>query len=142
MKVSDDTYCIDANVILRYLTQDVARQYDKASVIMKAVENGEIAVFCDPVTLSEVVWALTKSYGLSGERIWNGLAPILKSDGFLVPDKARYIRALQLFAESIDHFGDACACAAAMEKGKGRVFSFDRDLSKVEGVTRLESPKP
>ncbi len=142
MKASSDVYCIDANVILRYLTQDVAEQFQQASAIMKAVESGEITVFCDPVTLSEVVWALKKYYELPAKRIWKGLAPIIKANGFVIPDKARYIRALQLFSESIDHFGDACACASATEKSGGRVFSFDKDLSGVEGVTRLEGLTP
>lgn len=142
MKATECAYCVDANVLLRYLTQDVQDQYLKAESTMKAVENGDFRVFCDPVTLSEVVWALLKFYSLTGEQIWEGLAPIVKSDCFVLPDKPRYVRALELLSKGMDHYGDACACAAAMEKCGGKLLSFDKALSKVNGIQRLEQPTP
>ena len=36
------------------------------------------------------------------------------------------------------HFGDACACAAAIEDCQGRLLSFDRKLTGVAGVARAE----
>ena len=59
-------------------------------------------------------------------------------DGFVIPDKERYVRALGLFASRVPHFRDACACAAALEECKGRLLSFDRELSRVDGVQRTE----
>jgi hypothetical protein len=32
-----------------------------------------------------------------------------------------------------------CACAAALEECKGRLYSFDAELSKIEGLDRRES---
>jgi predicted nucleic-acid-binding protein len=66
------------------------------------------------------------------------LEPIVNLDGFVITDKDRYIRALDLFATSVPHFGDACACAAALEECEGRVLSFDKKLAGVEGVRRSE----
>jgi hypothetical protein len=34
-------------------------------------------------------------------------------------------------------FGDACACAAALQRCEGRLVSFDRKLSGVDGISRL-----
>jgi predicted nucleic acid-binding protein len=130
---------IDANVILRYLLRDNEQQYERAAAILQAVDRGEARVACDPVTLAEVVWVLSARYGLPNHEISEGLAPLVKAEGFVMPAKGRYIRALELFAGSVKHFGDACACATALEGCEGRLYSFDRKLSSVAGIQRTES---
>lgn len=139
MRTDAELFTIDTNIILRYLTRDAPDLYAKSVRIMRRLAAREIRVFCDPVTLSEVVWALTKYYGKTPADIWEALEPIVKDEGFLIPNKDRYIRALELHASSVPHFGDACACAAALETRDGRLLSFDRSVSGVPGVQRLES---
>lgn len=138
MKASSELFAIDANVILRYLLQDNDKLSPKADTIIEGIEDGRIRVFCDPITLAEVVYVLLRIYQQEPGRIYEGLEPIVKQDGFLMPEKTRYIRALELFAGHIPHFGDACACAAALESCEGRLLSFDKKLSNVEGITRAE----
>ena len=129
---------IDANVILRYLLGDDRELAAKSAGILQAVERREIAVVCDPVTLAEVVWVLSSYYKLPNPEISEGLGPLLRADGFTVACKDRYIRALQLLAGNVKHFGDACACAAAFEECEGRLYSFDQKLSSVPGIHRTE----
>ncbi len=132
-------FAIDANVILRYLLRDDEQQYKRAAAILHAVDRGEARVACDPVTLAEVVWVLSARYGLPNHEISEGLAPLVKAEGFVMPVKGRYIRALELFAGPVKHFGDACACATALEECAGSLYSFDRKLSSVEGIGRTDS---
>jgi predicted nucleic-acid-binding protein len=129
---------IDANVIIRYLTQDHAILSPKADAIIEGVEDGCLCVFCDPIILGEVVWVLSSHYQLDRAEVIDALEPIVNLDGFVIPDKERYVRALGLFASRVPHFGDACACAAALEECKGRLLSFDKSLSRVDGVQRTE----
>jgi predicted nucleic-acid-binding protein len=82
---------------------------------------------------------LLSVYKVSRERIAQDLESLLAADGLVMQDKARYAQALRLFAGPIPHFGDACACAAALEDCDGNLLSFDRKLSRIDGVTRLES---
>lgn len=140
MKPSAEVYSIDANVILRYVMHDDPKLFAKAHGILRGVQSGQTVVTCDPVNLAEVVWVLRSFYRLTNEQICEGLLPILNPDGFLVPDKERYLLALKLFAEGVKSFGDACACAAALQDCDGRLYSFDAKLSKVPGITRSESP--
>jgi predicted nucleic-acid-binding protein len=98
----------------------------------------ECVVECDPVTLAEVVWVLKSFYKISNADIEEGLLPIVQSSGFRMSNKDRYLIALNLFATSLRSYGDACCCAAALESCDGRLFSFDRALSGVPGVARLE----
>ena len=129
---------VDANVILRYLLEDIPAQADAAEAMFEGIHSEETRVWCDPVTLAEVVHALTRGYKLEPAHIVKSLWSIVIAPGFLIPNKVLYLRALRLFATSVSRFGDACACAAAMEQTEGRLYSFDKKIPKVEGITRLE----
>lgn len=131
-------YAVDANVIVRYLTRDHEELWRKADALVRAMDDGRIELLCDPVTLAEVVFVLGSFYKLPREQIFDIMEPIVTSKGFAIPDKSRYIKALELYGNSVAHFGDACACAAAIEHCEGRLLSFDKKLSSVESIQRLE----
>lgn len=139
MPGSAKTYELDANVILRFVLHDHEELWAKATAIMEAASNGLVMLHCDPVIVSEVIFVLASRYKISRARIVQTLERILKPESVVMPNKQRYLRALRIYAETNAHFGDACACAAAIEDCKGRLFSFDRSLSKVEGITRRET---
>jgi len=139
MRTSGKQLVVDANVILRYLVHDDDALYAKAAAVFKAIEAGRVSVLCDPVILAEVVWVLASYYKISRDEIAEDLESLLEADGFTIPNKDRYVRALRLYAGSVPHFGDACACAAAIEDCGGKLLSFDRKLSAVKGISRLES---
>jgi len=44
-------YAVDANVILRFVLGDVPALSRKAQAAFKAVDNGDVALRCDPVNL-------------------------------------------------------------------------------------------
>ncbi len=134
-------WTVDANVILRYLLKDDPKLAAKARAIWQSVEEGGTVAVCDPVTLAEVVFVMCSVYKLPNEAISEALLGLLQSEGVAMPDKGRYLLALRLFAGPARHFGDACACAAALEVCEGRLYSFDRDLSGVPGIQRRESPQ-
>jgi predicted nucleic-acid-binding protein len=133
-----EALAIDANVILRYLVRDDKALWEKADAVMRRMDRGEVVLDCDPVILGEVVWTLTSFYKLPRERIASALLGLLSAEGFRVLGKDRYVRALQLYSTSVPHFADACASAAAIEDCDGQLLSFDRALSRVEGVSRHE----
>lgn len=138
MKDSNKVCAIDANVILRYLLRDNEEQWVKAHAVIAQVEDGALVVVCDPVILAEVVWVLTSVYKLTHQHAASIVIPLVKADGFSVPNKDRYIRALELYATTVPHFGDACACAAALEQCGGKLLSFDKKLSGISGIQRQE----
>ena len=137
--MSAKAYSMDTNVIVRFLTKDDVILHGKAEEIMRAITQGRVRIACDPVILAEVVWVLSSYYRLPKADISKALLAIVKPDNILIPNKSRYIRALEIFGKGQAHFGDACACAAAIEDCEGRLFSFDRELSKVAGIHRSEN---
>jgi predicted nucleic-acid-binding protein len=130
---------LDANIILRFLVQDGGELAEKATRIMAAVEDGEIEAVCDPVILAEVVWVLSSYYGQEPSKVSEVMRTLIKAEGIRLAEKDRYARALEIFAAGAIHFGDACACAAALEVAGGRLLSFDRKLARVSGITRAEA---
>jgi len=134
-----ECYQLDANVILRFVLRDHEELSAKALEIMQAAEEGRIVLHCDPVIMSEVAFVLSSTYDATRREIAETLENVLKRESVVLPNKQRYLRALRIYAESNAHFGDACACAAAIEECEGRLFSFDRELSKIEGIHRSET---
>lgn len=139
MKDLIDTLAIDANVIIRFLLRDHAELSPKAKAIIDAVQAKRLRVLCDPVTLAEVAWVLKSFYKLTPEQIVKELRPLVEAECFRVPNKGLYLRALDLFSSTVPHFGDACACAAALEECEGKLLSFDKKLSRADGIERLEN---
>lgn len=132
-------WTVDANVILRYLLADNKQLTAQALAFFQAIDNGELTAHCDPVTLAEVVFVLSSRYDMPNSEISEGLTALFTREGIQMTDKPRYLHALELFAGPVKHFGDACACAAALEQTQGQFFSFDRKLSSVPGITREQT---
>jgi len=130
---------VDANVILRFVLGDDPELSAKARTVFEAMERGEVVLACDPVNLAEAVWVLASYYKASGADIADALLPLVKAAGFHVPEKDRYVQALELFGQGVLRFGDACACATAIAAGSGRLISFDRRLSSVHGIRRIKT---
>lgn len=140
MRTGGSPVAIDANVILRHLLGDNPELSPKARDTMNAVQRGQLTVVCDPVTLAEVVWVLQRFYKMDQREMANELDPLLGANHFMMADKALYRQALALYGASVSHFGDACACATALQECNGKLLSFDQELSRVNGVERIETP--
>jgi len=139
VKTSLENLAIDANVVLRYLLRDNDELFAKAKDIFAAIDNGSITVELDPVILAEIIFVMQRVYKQSPADIAAVVLPLIQHEQIIVPDKERYLRALHLYADGLAHFGDACACAAAIERCGGQLLSFDRDLSKIPEVVRREN---
>lgn len=129
-----DLYCIDANVILRFLLGDNEELGPAAEAVILAVERGDLSVWCDSVILAEVVWVLSSFYKVERAKITECLLPLIQMKHFLMAEKDRMIRALKLFSGPVPHFGDACLCAVARDVSEGRIISFDRKLKNAPGI--------
>ncbi len=139
MKTSREYLAIDANVILRYLLGDNDELFFKAKDIFMAIDTGSLAVELDPVILAEVVFVMQRVYKQSPADIAAVVIPLIQHEQIVVPEKERYLRALHLYANGLSHFGDACACAAAIERCEGQLLSFDRGFGKTPDIVRRES---
>ena len=129
---------IDANIILRYLTDEPREQAEGAARLFEAVARGEEEVLLQEVVVAEVVWTLASYYRMPRSDITSALLELLAEEHIAAADKESLRLALVLFSERNLDFADGLLAAKALQAGDRVVYSFDRHLDRIPGVIRRE----
>lgn len=87
--------------------------------------------------MTEVVRVLESFYGHERRQIARTLSEFLHSDGLEAQGLDVLTEALVLYEEHHLDSADALLAATARRDGPTTVYSFDRDLDRVPGLTRL-----
>lgn len=111
---------IDANVILRYLLNDVEEMANQAKEIIK------IGAWTLPEVIAEVVYVLKSVYKVEREEISNAILEILNE--LEIEHKATIIEAVKIFSETNLDFVD-CVLIAYNRVENAKIFSFDKKLN-------------
>ena len=127
---------IDANVILRLLTDHPAEQADVAEALVRRADNGEVRLFVCSIVVAEVAWVLMSSYGFSIAAATKVLLNFLASDGVVVDEGPLVNTVLHTMAATGVDYADAVVAVRARLTG-APVASFDRDFDKL-GVERFD----
>lgn len=129
---------IDANVILRFLTNDDPAKAQACARLLEKVESNEQQIWLPDLVLADVVWTLEKYYRQSKDRIADLLVPIISLRGLHCARKEVIFKALRLYVEHNVDWTDAFV-AAQVQRGKGAtIYSYDRDFDRISGLTRVE----
>jgi predicted nucleic-acid-binding protein len=130
---------LDANVIVRYVTQDDPRQSKMAErAIEQAVARGE-KFLVQPLILCELVWVLESAYGYQKNAIIPVLEQILRTERFEIVDKDIVRRALDDFKEDGADFADYLIGRANERGGVQTTLTFDKSLKGCRQFTVLRS---
>jgi predicted nucleic-acid-binding protein len=127
---------VDANVILRYLTDEPPEQAEQVARLFDAVSAGRAAVVVEDVVLAEVVWTLASYYRLPRQEIASALLELLGEAGVHSDDKATLQAALALYAQRHVDFADALLAARVLGAGGHELYTFDRDFDRIPGLRR------
>jgi predicted nucleic-acid-binding protein len=120
---------LDTNVLVRYLMQDDARQSARASQLIESL-NADEPGFLPVVTVVELVWVLTGSYGLARAQVATVLETLLRSKE-LVVDRADLVsQALGRYASGGADFADALIERIAAAAGCSATMTFDTGAAK------------
>ena len=111
---------IDANVILRYLLNDVEEMAEKSAEIINA------GAFTLPEVIAEVIYVLKSVYKVERGEIAAAILEIFKE--IEIANKEIMIEAVKIFAESSLDFVD-CILIAYNKVENVEVFSFDKKLN-------------
>jgi predicted nucleic acid-binding protein len=114
---------VDTNVIIRYLTNDDARQSPRARTL---IDKAQISV--SPTVLIETDWVLRSTYGYPRQRSVAALQAFCGLPTVATDQSAIVVRAFELAAEGMD-FADSLHLAAAAQHEA--FVSFDDDLAKI-----------
>ena len=130
---------VDANVFIRFLTNDDPEKADKVATLLSRAARGEIRLITTEVVIAEVVWVLESSYEMKNHEIAPMIKAILDTPGIEVINGRIVGRALEFYLANRIDFIDGYI-AAVMEKRKiTDIFSFDKKhLGRIKAISRRE----
>lgn len=123
---------VDTNVLVRLVARDEARQ---AAVADEFVAKG---AWVSHLVLAETSWVLSQVYELRRADIAKAIAMLLRHKSITLQDAETVAAALENFAGNPSlRFSDCLVVEIARKAGHLPLATFDRALSKPEGVERL-----
>ena len=131
------TYLLDADVVLRFLTQDNPVQSKAATALFEKAKKKEVVLELDAVMLAEVIYLLDGYYKRSRQDIASILLRLVSSPGIQVKNPTTVVNALLRFKNEPVDFPDVWLAAQAAES-KTPAASFDKDLDRFPDATRYE----
>ena len=129
---------IDANILLRYLTDEPPEQAERVARLFGWISAGEVRVWLEDVVLAEVIWTLSSYYRISKREITGWLLEVLAQEAIKARDRDVLRVALVLFQEKNVDFVDALVAAQMLDDGESDIYSFDRDFDRIAGITKME----
>ncbi len=125
---------IDTNVLVRVLTDDEEspEQTQQARALVKAAGR----VFVPQVVQVEFVWVLEQAYGIEKYQVIAALKILRDNPTYELQYPEHFIQALMRFRQSNAGFADSII-AVESQQANMTLWTFDRKLSKQEGVQRL-----
>ena len=116
---------VDANVFLRFFTQDDEGQHEKAKRLFTSADAGQFELVSGPPVLFEVAWTLKSAYDLSSSQVLDILDAIAAFPSLSLSDSATVLSAISLARESGVEFADAYIAASAQSLGADLVATFN-----------------
>lgn len=132
------TPAIDANIILRFLTNDDPSKAEACAALLEKVERNEQQVWLPDLVLADVIWTLEKFYRQSKAKIVDLLTPIVSLRGLRCSEKEAVFLALRLYVRYNIDWTDAFVAAQVISQKAGTIYSYDRDFDRIPEVVRVE----
>jgi predicted nucleic-acid-binding protein len=117
---------LDANVLLRYLTQDDKKQSAKVNALIEDELSAQNPGYITAITLVEVVWVLESCYDQSKEAVLDVLHALLTTRQLVVEKADKVYMAMRRFANGNADFSDALITILSEQEGCSRVVTFDK----------------
>ena len=127
---------LDTNVLVRYMMQDDPKQSPRATRLIEAL-TGEAPGFVPVVTLVEVVWVLSGSYGLDRVQVSEALEGLLRSRELRLDRADLVTQALRRFSAGGADFADCLIGRLNQSRGCDLTATFDKSLKALPTVELL-----
>ena len=125
---------VDTNVLLRFITGEPTSQANQVANLFEAADAGKVRLTVLPMVLAEAVFVLTGFYEHSRSKTAEVLSHLLSCPGFHSGEQQNMLHALKLFGAGKLDFVDCYLAAVSIRDGQ-TVVSFDRDFTKLDGVS-------
>jgi uncharacterized protein len=121
------TVFVDANVFLRFFTEDDEGQHRRATALFREAAAGQIALVSGPPVLFEVAWTMRAAYGQSNEAILDALSGICSLSGLRLTDADAVGDAIALARRTAQEFADAYILASSRRVPADAIATFNRN---------------
>jgi predicted nucleic-acid-binding protein len=121
---------IDTNVLVRYFTQDDARQSPLAKRFINDTLTRESPGYVNLVTLAETAWVLRRVYGIERHETAEVIATLLAGAQLQIDRRATVRQALQDYSTGSADFADCLIARLNAEVGCERTVTFDRKAAR------------
>ena len=128
----DAVRAVDTNILVRLLTRDNVKQLAAAEAF---VAHG---AWVPQLVLAESMWVLSSVYDRSPRELATAVEMLLNHEHLTVQDSETVAAAVLSFRKRPTlGFSDCLVLEVARKAGHLPLGTFDRDLSKLDGVERL-----
>jgi predicted nucleic-acid-binding protein len=119
---------IDANVLVRYLTQDDAAQARRVDAFVSRAIDAGTRLHVDDIVLCELVWVLRGAYRFSKPTVASALDKIMSTALFSFDDRDLLRGALDEYRDGVGDFADYVIGRRNRRAGCEQTVTFDRLL--------------
>ncbi len=119
---------LDTNVLVRYLAQDDAKQFQEASALLLGLENQHRSAHLSTITLCETVWVLARAYKIERTQIVVMFERLLDTSLFVIEDKDAVREAVDLYRSGKGDFADYLVGVRSRNAGSITLATFDEAL--------------
>ena len=116
---------VDANVFLRYLTNDVPEQADRVEALLDRAASGGVRLVTSVLVVAEVVWTLGSFYERPKDQVRDAVLALCHTPGLSVEDADALVQAAEWHAEKNVDFADAYHAAWMAAHGLTGVATFN-----------------
>ena len=135
MKVS----FLDANIFIRYLTNDDPIKADRVEKILDLAARGKERLVTTEMVVAEVVWVLESFYKLGNTTIGPMVKAILATPGLEVINGTLVEKAVEQYMEQSIDFIDGYIVAVMDRHHVSEIFSYDKKhLTRIAAIQRKE----
>jgi predicted nucleic-acid-binding protein len=124
---------LDANILVRYLTQDDPAQAAQATGLIEHRLTSDEPGFISVVAVAEIVWVLRRHYRFDRSRIADAVELMLMADALVVERDQEIFLAMDALREQRGEFADALIGQLSMAAGCSAVFTLDRRALRLPG---------
>lgn len=130
---------LDANIFIRYLTNDDPEKADRVEKLLDLAAAGEMRLLTTELVLAEVVWVLESFYGLNNSVIGPMIKAIIATPGLEVINGALVEKAVAYYMALNIDFIDGYIAAVMERHNVTEIFSYDKKhLARIKAIQRKE----
>jgi predicted nucleic acid-binding protein len=128
-----NTWFVDANIFLRFLTIDDQGQHGQAARLLAKASRGDLQLVCGPPVLFELSWTLRAAYKVPREKVVEILSAVYSMHGLAMTD-AHLVETALTFADTAGvEFPDAYIAAGVLAAECDGLATFNRkDFAKMK----------